>query len=71
MTNKKDEYLDINDMLPDKFVCRDIFLYPGYNIGDPCPKCKGYPNPTKDPDFPPKVCNCYNDALERFRKDTD
>lgn len=48
------------------FLCRDIFLYPGFNTGELCPKCNKHPR-TWCWLFPRSDSNC--EPCSKFQND--
>ena len=54
-----------SEVIPEEWEHRDIFLegYPGFNVGQPCPKCGGSPVPFG---YEYQTCHCYDDVLSNF-----
>lgn len=65
---KKEKEIDLyvwSGKATNKYVCNDIFLYEGYNLGDPCPKCTGWPNLEEEDK---NKCFCYEEKLRIYRE---
>ena len=45
--------LNLESLLTNEFVCRDLFLYEGYNVGLDCPQCE----------IESQNCHCYDDII--------
>ena len=58
-----DSVLEVLDVLQDAYTCKDVFPYPGYNLGEKCPKCEGYPFPFGQPE---QSCHCYDALLSKL-----